>query len=65
MIILFYRLTNAKIEEILAKIQEKSYIAMFDCIKNIYNLITYKYLRILCANTELKTAYMHGTLFSF
>lgn len=38
MIILSYRLTNAKIEEILAKIQEKSYIAMFDCIKNIYNL---------------------------
>lgn len=35
------------------------------CIRNIYNLITYKYLRILCANTELKTAYMHGTLFSF
>ncbi|PBC28510.1 HAUS augmin-like complex subunit 3 [Apis cerana] len=32
------KLTNAKIEEILAKIQEKSYIAMFDCIKNIYNL---------------------------
>ncbi|KOC65373.1 hypothetical protein WH47_09952 [Habropoda laboriosa] len=31
-------LTNAKIEEILAKVQEKSYVAMLDYVQDIYSL---------------------------
>lgn len=37
MLSFIYSLTNSKIEEISASVQEESYVAMLQCVQDIYN----------------------------
>ncbi|CAK9821471.1 hypothetical protein ANTRET_LOCUS192 [Anthophora retusa] len=46
-------LTNAKIEEILAKVQERSYVAMLDYVHDIYNLENLKMPRSCDLRVEI------------